>query len=300
MKRTIAGALAVLLLLGGCAVQLAYDNVDRLARWFVGDYIALSETQRFRFDQGVVDVWDWHRDAHLARYADFLEALRTSLADGTDVAEIDAIVNTVIGWAEEIEARSLPTAIELLSSLSDAQVTELRRRLAAGNGELAEEEMGESIEDSQRRWQREMTSRMSRFTGRLTSAQEDYLAAQSVRYLPERALWAEYRGRWQADLLRLLDDRADAERFEAAFRVLAARREDYYGSELTQIWEHNRALSSEVTAWLLNDLTATQRRRMDERLSDLVLELRELASKERSRGGAPADPEGPACAVQSC
>jgi hypothetical protein len=39
---------------------------------------------------------------------------------------------------------------------------------------------------------------------------------------------------------------------------------------------------------------------MDERLSDLVLELRELASKERSRGGAPADPEGPACAVQSC
>jgi Family of unknown function (DUF6279) len=299
VKRTILGGLAVVLLLGGCAVQLAYDNVDRLARWFVGDYIALSDTQRVTFDQGVLGVWDWHRDAHLPRYADFLDALRTSLGDGTDVAEIEAIVNTVIGWAEEIQERSLPIAIELLVSLSDAQVAELRQRFAADNAELAGEELGESVEDSQRRWQREMASRMSRFTGKLTPAQEDYVAAQSVRYLPERVLWAEYRGRWQADLLRLLAERADAERFDAAFRVLAASRENYYGSELTQVWERNRALSSEVTVWLLNDLTPTQRRRMDERLGDLALELRELASSERSRGG-PADPEMPACVLQSC
>jgi hypothetical protein len=299
MKRTLLAALASVLLLGGCAVQLAYDNVDRLARWFVGDYIALSDTQRVQFDEGVLAVWDWHRDAHLPRYADFLEALRSSLADGTDTAEIDAIVNTVIGWAEEIEAQSLPIAIELLASLSDAQVAELRRRLAADNAELAAEELGESIEDSQRRWQRDMASRMSRFTGKLTPAQEDYVAAQSVRYVPELALWAEYRGRWQADLLRLLVERADVEGFDASFRRLAASRENYYGSELTQVWERNRALSSEVTVWLFNALTPAQRRRMDDRLADLVIELRELAAGERSRGG-PSEPELPACAVQSC
>ncbi|MGA1372547.1 MAG: DUF6279 family lipoprotein [Pseudomonadales bacterium] len=292
VQKTLAFALLSLWLLSGCAVQLAYDNVDRLSRWFVSDYIVLTDPQRRVFDQGVLDIWNWHRGAHLPRYADFLEALRTSLKDGTDTAEIESVVNTVIGWAEEIEARALPVAINLLASLSDEQVAELRRRLAADNAELAEDELGESIEMSQRRWQREMKSRMTRFVGRLTDAQVDYIAAQSVRYVPERVLWSEYRSRWQADLLQLLAERADATRFDTGFRRLAASREAYYGAELTAIWARNRALSTEVTVWLFNDLNNSQRQRMDERLRELALELRELVPQALPEGGAPADSSG--------
>lgn len=298
--RRLAASVFALFLLTGCAVQLAYDNVDRLARWFANDFIDMNPAQQSQFDGGVATVWAWHRADHLPRYVDFLEATRRSLADGADPDEIEALVNTVIGWAEEIEARSLPVAIDLLASLDEQQVGALRERLAASNAELADEELGESLEASRTRWRKDFASRFAQFVGPLTDPQKRYIDAQSVRYQPEQVLWAEYRGRWQADLVRLLAERADRPRFDDGFRLLAARREAYYGAELEAVWENNRGLSGEVSAWLLNNLSDRQRLRLDERLADLAEELRALAD---TRADAPAEPgpdELPACEVLSC
>ncbi|MFM7120004.1 MAG: DUF6279 family lipoprotein [Gammaproteobacteria bacterium] len=298
-RRLAAGVLA-LFVLTGCAVQLAYDNVDRLARWFTSDFIDMNPAQQAQFDAGVASVWSWHRADHLPRYVDFLDATRRSLADGTDPEEIEALVNTVIGWAEEIESRSLPVAIDLLASLDEQQVGALRQRLAASNAKLADEEQGESLEASRTRWRKDTSRRFAQFVGPLTDPQKRYIDTQSVRYQPEQALWAEYRGRWQADLIRLLAARTDRPRFDDDFRLLAARREAYYGTELEAVWENNRSLSGEVAAWLLNNLTERQRARLDERLADLADELRALTDTPTD---APNDKDGGsglACEVLTC
>jgi hypothetical protein len=244
----------------------------------------MDEAQRARFDQGVLEVRDWHREAHAPRYAAFLEALPSVLDDGSSAAEIEAIVNTVIDWALEIERQSLPVAIELLASLTDEQVAALGRRMAESNERLAKDERGQTLEESRRAWQKDTASRFARFSGRLTAAQTAYLAEQSVRYLPDTVLWAEYRSRWQADLMKLLEGRADRDGFAEAFRTLAANRERYYGAELTQVWANNRALAAEVTAWLINTRSPQQRNRFNERLADLASEFRSIS------GGAPPGP----------
>jgi hypothetical protein len=284
----------VMLLSAGCAIQLAYDNVDRLARWLASDFVTMDGAQRASFDAGVADVWAWHRSAHLPGYANFFEAVRTSLADGTDPEEIGAIVNTVVDWALEIEQRALPVAVELLVSLSDAQVAELRQRMTESNDSLAEDERGQTLEQSRDAWRKETASRFSRFSGRLTSAQTAYLASQSSRYLPDTVLWAEYRARWQADLLKLLEHRADRTRFDAGFRALVAAREGYYGNELERVWDNNRGLSVEVTAWLVNNMTPSQRRRFDVRLEELAADFRAIADPEA------APPTDHFCAVLTC
>jgi hypothetical protein len=296
-RRWRAGVLAVLMLglSTGCAVQLAYDNLDRLARWFASDFVSMDDVQRSRFDAGVAEVWAWHRSAHVPRYANFFDAVRIALADGTDPAEVDAIVNTIVDWALEIEQQSLPVAIDLLVSLSDGQVAALGRRMAESNDELAQDERKQTLEQSRRAWQKETASRFSRFSGRLTPAQNSYLAEQSVRYLPDMVLWAEYRARWQADLLKLLADRADRERFDAGFRQLTASRERYYGAELDRVWDNNRSLSTEVTAWLVNNMTVAQRGRFDQRLEELALDFRGLADP-----GAPAPGVDEFCGVLTC
>jgi hypothetical protein len=267
----------LLFVLAGCAFELAYDNVPRLARWFASEFIDMDDAQEARFDAGVREVWNWHRKDHLPRYADFLDDLPRRFADGAEPGEIAAIIATFYAWSVEIEERVQPMSIELLGSLSDGQLGELERKLRKNNEDLAKDERGRSLDENRAEWRKQTAKRFSQFSGRLSDAQNAYLAEQSVRYLPDTVLWAEYRGRWQADLLKLLALRDDRERFAAGFRELGANRARYYGTELTRVWENNEALAADSTAWLINSLSPAQRDRFYERLAELSADLRSIA-----------------------
>ena len=60
--------LALSLLTSGCGVKLAYNNADRLARWWVSDYIDMTRDQRDYFDASTSEIMFWHRTTQLAIY----------------------------------------------------------------------------------------------------------------------------------------------------------------------------------------------------------------------------------------
>lgn len=271
--------LVVVVVLGsGCSVKFVYNNADRFARWGVSDYLNMNEGQRRYFDTEFAKLHDWHRANHLPRYSDLLESFPATLADGIDVREMTDLENTMLAWGEEMEVLGTPMVIGLARSMSDEQVARLPKRLKASNDEIAKPERGESLESSQERWRDEIEDAITRFVGRLSGDQQRYLSSESVRYIPERMLWAEYRGRWQADLLALLGERAEAE-FAERFIRLAKNREAYYGAELAHVFDHNETLSKEIAMWLLNNMTERQRQRLFERLHELAVDFRELAAE---------------------
>jgi hypothetical protein len=196
--------------------------------------------------------------------------------------------NTMLGSADEMEARMTPMFIELMLSMTDEQVARLPKKLAASNDELAKPEVDQSLDSAQARWRDDVADMFSRFAGRLSPEQQKYLTSQSVRYLPERILWADYRRRWQADLLSLLSEREDAVRFAERYLQIAANRESYFGAELAHIFDNNEALGREVGGWLLNNMTDGQQERLFERLLDYAVEFRELAAQADSLA-PPAD-----------
>jgi len=276
---TVTGLVVVALVLSsGCSVNYIYNNADRFARWGVSDYLNMNEDQRRYFDAEFAKLHHWHRTNHLPRYSDLLEALPATLADGVDPAEMVAMEHTMLTWAEEMEDRGTPMVIELARSMSDEQVARLAKKLKASNDEIAKPERGKSVESSQARWRDEIVDVFAQFAGRLSKDQQEYLSSQSVRYIPERALWADYRGRWQADLLALLAARAERG-FAERFTELAKNRETYYGAELAYIFDHNEALGKEIAQWLLNNMTERQRERLFERLLKLAVQFRELAAE---------------------
>jgi hypothetical protein len=272
-------ALLLLLAASGCSVQLAYNNLDRLARWSLSDYVDMDSAQRAYFDTAFDDLWVWHRASHLPQYADFLETVAVRFADGTSAAEMQRLVDRVVAWAEEVQERAMPATVGMLASLSDAQVEALASTLAERNREVAEPELDVPLEEIRALWQEEFTERFTRFSGRLTSVQRAYLSSRAEDYLPERVLWAEYRERWQGDLLALLQYRDDPEAFERGLRELIAHRELYYGPELNAIYEHNVVLLRETSVWLVNSLTDRQRQRFADRLTDLADDFRQLAAR---------------------
>lgn len=271
---------ALLLAVSGCSVQLAYNNLDRLARWSMSDYIDMTSDQRAYFNAAFEDLWIWHRGEHLPQYAAFLDSVAVRFADGTSEPEMQAVVDQVVAWAEEVQARALPATAEMLASLSDAQVAELAATLEERNREIAEPELDVSMAEIRRLWVEEFSERFSRFSGNLTAVQEAYLRGQAERYQPERVLWADYRRNWQADLLALLSFRQDRAGLQQGLGELIRHRELYYGSRLTAIDDNNVKLLRESSVWMVNSLTDRQQQRFSDRLGELAEDFRELAARD--------------------
>ena len=280
--RNIRTGLLVLALLvtgSGCSVKMLYNNMDRLMRWSASDYVDMNDAQREYFEAEIDSILYWHRENELPRYAAYLGSLETKLGEGTDALEVQGVFDTMFSWWDEIEARSMPMLIEIVLSLSDEQAAELPTRFGKDNKEFAEDEDDEPLEKVQETWAKEFAGIFSRFSGKLSREQKAYLAAQSVRYVPQFGLWAEYRRRWQHDLMVLVaEGRGDHEEFAEAFLALLAARESYYGEELTAVFAANKELGREVTAWMINHLTDKQHERFFSGLNELADDFYELAA----------------------
>ena len=273
-----SGALVLLVLLvGGCSVKFAYNNADRLLRWQVSEYIDLDREQKAVLSARIDEFMTWHRRTQLPEYADQMYLWSQQLTDQVTPEQIAGIFEQMLQWGERMEDRGLPIAVEIMAGLSDDQVAELGPRLELSNAQIAEPEFGLSEEEAQKSWAREFEDAMERFTGRLDIRQRDYIQRKAAGYQPERVLWAEYRRRWQADLLSLLDQR-QSDQFAAAFSELSRAREDYYGEKSTRVSEENIALSREVAAYVLSNLSQRQSDRLQDSLTKLGDDFAELAA----------------------
>lgn len=276
--RSLLMVIGISVLASGCSVKMLYNNMDRFARWGVNDYIEMDDEQRAYFDEEIDALLYWHRTEELPRYADYLESLEPTLRGGTDAEEFQGVVDSLYTWFESLETRAMPMFTEMLLSLSNEQVERLPSRLNKDNKEFSEDEDDKAIADIQKDWWQSYADIIGRFSGKLNREQKDYLASQSIRYIPQFGLWADYRRRWQADLMDLLENgRSDPEAFSAAFITLTDQRESYYGEELTAIFAANEQLASEVSAWLINDFDDKQRERFFERTGELAQTFRELS-----------------------
>ncbi len=264
----------------GCSIKMMYNNADRFARWAVNDYIQMDDAQEAYFTAEVDAIHYWHRTSELPLYADYLDSLPTTFDKELEESDVQDVFDTFYAWWEVFEAKTLPFVTEMMLSLSDEQVARLPERLDEDNEKFFEDEFDKPLDEVQADWRKEYADAISRFSGRLTKEQKAYLEDQSVRYVPQFELWAEYRARWQADLMDLLlTKRQDPEAFTEAFIAISKSRESYYGEELTAVFDTNEKLASEVTAWLINNLTVKQRERFYERIGEMAQVFRELAAE---------------------
>lgn len=273
-----SGGLVVLaMLVGGCSIKFAYDNADRLVRWQVGEYVDLDREQKALLAARLDEFMTWHRRTQLPEYADQMFLWSQQLTDQVTSDQIAGMFEQMMLWGARMEDRGLPIAVEVMTSLSDDQVARLGPRLELSNVEFAEAELGVSEEEAQQSWANQFEDALERFTGRLDIRQRNYIQRRAVAYQPELVLWAEYRRRWQAELLSLLDQRHSDE-FAAAFSELARAREDYYGEQYTRVSEENIELSRDVAAYVLSNLSQRQSDHLRDSLMKLGDDFADLAA----------------------
>ena len=270
----------------GCGVGFFYNNLDRLIRWELDSVLAMTADQQAFFKAEFAVLWRWHRTQELPRYADDLDRWAERFGDAATPRDIEELFVTVEGWWLRLEAKGTPLAIDILRSLDDEQVASLAEALEESNADWEKQEKDKPVEAVRKAWRKDFESILKRFTGPLTREQRALVVDASANYHPERALWADYRRRWQRDLFILLERRAEADHFASGFERLVKAQKSYYGEPFARIEAANEALVKATLVAVLRDAPPKQRERLRDTLNDRAEEFRTLAAEaEDSKSG---------------
>ncbi len=277
----------------GCGVKLAYNNLDRLIKWSMDDYMDLDPGQDAFFKAELASVLYWHRTTQLPIYARAIRQLDVELADGATVEELFVFRTEVEDWWRQTLTASLPMSTQLMYSATDPQLDQFSVQYDKDIKKYIKPYAKLSPDERRERWAREFREYFEFFSGRLNNDQKQLIETQAKRFVPDDESWADYRRRYGAALVALVRQRTSYVEFSRAFADMTFGRERWYGDEYSAALASNRDLYGDLSISLLNSLTTEQRRMLSKNLQDVAKDFDELSSD-----APPIEPTG-ACLI-SC
>jgi hypothetical protein len=257
-------------------VKLFYNNADRLARWWVSDYIELDKTQREYFDTSADDILYWHRTTQLADYRrGLLELANTVESAEMDREELVKIVEKIEGWGVAVNSRAVPVALDILLALSPQQRQKFANALSKSNRDYVKEakrKHSARAEDEAK----DYAWLWRKFVGRLSTEQRALISKKHFEMLPDAKVILDYRVEWQSKLLSALNAVPPK---VAVMEDLMVNFDAYYTPEFTRMIEVNELVYQALTLELLASLTETQRGRMASELREYAELCQELISE---------------------
>lgn len=280
-QRRRAFALAALLagltlFMGGCsAARMAYERLDWVARWQVNRYVSLTDAQTASFDAGFAEAWRWHRTEELPLWITELRQLAAAVDTPLTAGQIDALITRYGGSGERTLARLAPLACTLGATLGDGQVEELLDSVDDDIDEFREEQI-EPPEDAVRKFNLKKLERsLRRNLGALTPAQQAQLRSWNDARPLAAAAGLAYRERWRAALADRLAQRK-TEAFCPALTRLLIDGDALATDAEKQVFAANSAQWQKLFVELAPTLSAEQRQRLRQRLTETADELAEL------------------------
>lgn len=249
--RVIALLLISAFLVTGCSsTRLAYRYADWGIVWWVEDLITLTQPQEQQLNVDIEGLKSWHCSTELPRYRAWLDSLQSNLASGNlGPTEVNNLQNQLMALFPPLLQQITPTAINLLSSLSDAQVTELAGNMAEKHRELEEEFLVGGAEEIAEARAERTAERTERWLGSLNGKQQSIIDNWSENRAGQIRIWLEGRKNWQKALLAALENR-NKPGFEATTTELInhseAARGDAYAAMMSK--------STEAMTSLIQDL----------------------------------------------
>lgn len=267
MIRFWALLLLTVVLLAGCGVRSAYNNLDWLMMRWVNGQVSLDADQELAVRTALDDTLFWHCQTELPLYADFLRSIEDDVANQRlDADRFLAHGEQLAVFGRRLMEQARPDLIELMASLDDDQIEELRQGFEERNEEIREESIDVSEAERQSNQVRGMERGMRRFGGRITEEQRERLEQWAAALEPSADASMAQRQRWQArffEALAVRDDRAEFETRMTPLLEPGAHWSDDYRS----LMETNRLITVEALADVHALAPPRQLRRLQSRLS---------------------------------
>ena len=278
----LAGAAA--LLLAACSLQslvfsnvtTAYNNATPVLAWMVDDYVDLSEVQKEFVRERLARTVAWHRARELPEYRRFFETVLARIEDNITVDEARDAHRDIRASYHRLVEHVLPDFADLLLQLDAEQLAQLERKFNEENRKIVREAARETPEEGDAKRVRRFVDNLEEWTGRLSGAQRDLVAARvkSIAvYTDERVAERRFR---QAEILALARTKPAREQVIAGLKRLLVdtdtwRRPDYR----RKLSERDHQIF-EMIATLSTTLSADQRANVQKRVRGFMRDISEL------------------------
>lgn len=281
-RRHIAVAAVVLALCGCSATRFAYERLDVLARWQIGRYVSLTDSQKADFDRQFTAAWQWHRQAELPRWSAELRALADLLASTTSTPEeIAAAFARFSELWRRIKRRLAPMACTLGPQLGDAQVEEILATVDEDLDELRRDSIELEPEDARREMLRDAEKPLHEWLGRLSDKQRVLIREWNEARPSVAGPWFEYRQAWRSRLGVVLAQR-DQPGFCEDVSTLIVDGSRLWTDAQRRTFDENRNRWIDLFERLMPTLDAKQRAHARNRLLDLAEDFDALAAAGQS------------------
>ncbi len=270
--------LVTVLLVSACSsTRMAYRYADWGIVWWVEDYITLTDNQKTELSQSIDSFRQWHCSSELPRYADWLSNLESDLSNpplnDQDMARWQSEIFLAL---DRLMVEVTPIATALLTTLTDEQIDELTRNMAANQAEKEQEFLDPDPAISEQQREQRIVERVEHWLGDLNDEQKVTIAAWNQTRGNQTDIWLDGRARWQQALLEVLEERR-SEGFDAAMERLirdnAEIRGERYQAMVAQIKPELASLMSD----LLTQSKPRQRSHLTAELADLRQDFQALS-----------------------
>jgi hypothetical protein len=171
-------------LLSSCSsIQLAYNQVDFLLKWWIDDYVDLTSEQSQTYNQSIPLLIKKHRQEELPKALQQLRQVRAKLdqplhiEDGVQIVkEIKAFSRTSINLLQD-------EAVTLALSLQPNQFTHLENAYAKSNKKFQNDFLRGTTEDRLEKRVEKIIERTESFSGNLNKSQKIQIKEIAREYL---------------------------------------------------------------------------------------------------------------------
>ncbi len=261
----------------GCGVRLAYNNIDWLIMRWVDRQVTLEPEQDRAFRQMLDQRMEWHCASELPDYVEFLRAVES------DIRQNDISVERLMVHGEELRVLGerlmeglQPAVIDLLASLNDDQVAEILEGIDERNEELREQAFETSEEQLRQDRVESMNRVLRRIFGQVTDRQNQRLIQWAAELEPTEELALSQRLAWRDRFARALDHRDDPEVFAELMSPLLEPTNDW-SDEYQAIMEFNRERTLEAMVDIHHMANNRQLGRVRSRLNSLARSFNRLS-----------------------
>ena len=270
--------ISLALFISGCSFRFVYNHLDWWTNWYLDDYVELNKQQQKRFDQSFDELHLWHRKTQLPLYSAQLKKLKQAINSDINEQQITENLATFVQHWQNFLSAAEPKLQPLAYSLNDEQRQQLIQALQENNQERLDDH--EQLSDAE--WieqkAREQQEQLKKWFGKLSKTQKAQVATYSESFQRSFQPWMTYRQQWTSQFSELLNGNLAEHQFKFEFYRLFVNGRSLRSDDFNMITEHNNKVFAKIFAYMVDDASEKQRKRINKELDKVIGDLDYLAN----------------------
>ncbi|MEH6345739.1 MAG: DUF6279 family lipoprotein [Bermanella sp.] len=275
MKKIVLMAVVIFSMVG-CSSRLAYNNLDWLADWYLGDFIDLTSSQQKVFENKLNQVLVWHRQVELVKYRDQLILLQTQNQQGVISAQKWSLhLQTLADHWQRIRNKVSGDMASMAPSLSKDQVSHFFAALAQNNEEKRKEFLELSAQEAQEERFDDIVEKFEERLGSLRSSQEDIIHEYVNASNKTPLIYIAYSERFQLSLKQTFEQDDPVQLSKRLYEVMI-HPEQFKTADSINLDKKEQTLLVNMLEKMNLSQSKKQRRHFEKEIQELIDMMEEL------------------------